>query len=404
MPLEAEHFSPQSAAPVVIVGAGQAGAEAALALRQGGFRGPVHLIGRETVPPYERPPLSKGFLLGTTLEERLTFRSAAAYDAADIRLVLGREVLRLDPASRRVMLDGGEIIDYAACILATGAEPRPLPVPGGGLPGVLPLRSLDHARRLRAAVVPGLSVVVVGGGYLGLEAAASVRKLGAEVAVIETQPALLHRSTSAITAEALAARHLAAGVRLLLGRQVARIEGGARAEGVTLADGAFLPASLVLACIGAAPDVALAEAAGLACEDGIRVDAACRTAFPDLYAVGDCARQDDPRFGRPVRLESVQSATWQARCAAAAILGKTPPAPRPAYFWSEQFDAKLQIAGLADPHMPCDDTLVGDPADAFAVYRVQGGVLRAVEAVNRPRDFVRAQSLIGQHAVELPAA
>jgi 3-phenylpropionate/trans-cinnamate dioxygenase ferredoxin reductase subunit len=134
------------------------------------------------------------------------------------------------------------------------------------------------------------------------------------------------------------------------------------------------------------------------------VDAACRTAFPYLYAVGDCARQDDPRFGRPVRLESVQSATWQARCAAAAILGETPPAPRPAYFWSEQFEAKLQIAGLADPHVPCDDTLVGDSADAFAVYRVQGGVLRAVEAVNRPRDFVRAQSLIGQHAVDLPAA
>ncbi|WP_159349108.1 NAD(P)/FAD-dependent oxidoreductase [Roseomonas harenae] len=404
MPLESGQFSPQSAAPVVIVGAGQAGAEAALALRQGGFPGPVHLFGREAVSPYERPPLSKGFLLGTILEERLIFRSAAAYEAAGIRLVLGREVSQLDPANRRVVLNDGVAVDYAACILATGAEPRPLPVPGGGLPGILLLRSLEHARQLRAAIVPGLPVVVVGGGYLGLEVAASARKLGAEVTIIEAQPALLHRSASAITAEALASRHRAAGVRLLLGRQVARIEGSVRADGVTLAHGAFLPASLVLACIGAKPEVALAQAAGLACDDGIRVDAACRTAFPDLYAIGDCARQDDPRFGRPVRLESVQSATWQARCAAAAILGKALPTPRPAYFWSEQHDAKLQIAGLADPRMPCDDTLVGDPTGAFAVYRVQDGVLRTVEAVNRPRDFVRAHSLIGQRAVELPAA
>lgn len=391
-------------APVVIVGAGQAGAEAAMALRRDGHAGPVLLLGREGHPPYERPPLSKKFLLGDVPCDRLPFRDAPAYAAQGVELMLDTPVESIDADAATVTLGDGRVLAYGHCILATGASPRRLPVPGGDLPGSHVLRTLDEAAALRSVLGPGRRLVVAGGGYLGLEAAASAAKLGARVSVVEACPALLQRSASAITAQALAARHRAAGVTLILDRRIDRVEGNGRVERVVLSDGSALDADLLLVAIGAAPETALAEQAGIACRNGILVDAHCRTSAKAVYAIGDCANHLNPRFGRHLRLEAVQSATYQARCASAAIMGKPPPPARLPYFWSEQFDAKLQIAGCVETDRPLEDVLVGDVASAFAVYRIQEGELRAVEAVNRPQDFVRAQTMIGRRDFTLPDA
>lgn len=373
-----------------------------MALRRDGHAGPILLLGREGRPPYERPPLSKKFLLGETPSDRLMFRDAQAYAAQGVELLLGTMVEAIDADAATVTLGDGRVLAYGHCILATGASARRLPVPGGDLPGTFLLRTLDEAADLRSALRPGLRLVVAGGGYLGLEAAASAARLGARVSVVEACPALLQRSASAITAEALGARHRAAGVALILDRRIERVEGDGRVERVVLSDGTTLDADLLLVAIGAAPETGFAERAGIACRNGILVDEFCRTSAGGVYAIGDCANHLNPRFGRHLRLEAVQSATYQARCASAAITGKRLPPARIPYFWSEQFDAKLQIAGCVDPNGPLEDVLVGDPASAFAVYRIQEGELRAVEAVNRPQDFVRAQTMIGRRDFALP--
>lgn len=383
-------------AKVVIIGAGQAGAEAALALRQLRHEGDITLIGAEDLAPYSRPPLSKDFLTGTLAVEKLVLRSAQAYERADVALRLGETVAALDVAAKQVVLCSGQRIGYDACILATGSSARGLSLPGADLDGVMMLRTRADADRLRAALVPGASLAVIGAGYLGLEVAASARKLGLSVSVIESAGRILGRSTSLLTAGALAARHRVEGVALHLGAGVAALEGEGRVRAVLLPDGTRIAADAVVVSIGGLPETALAEAAGIACNGGVLANPDALTSAPDIYAIGDCARWDTGDGRGALRLESVQMASQGARAAAAAIAGQPRPGVKQPYFWSQQYDLKLQIAGLVPPGVVTEDRLEGDPAGAFAVTRLSEGVVLAVEAVNTPAKYIEAQRLIGQ--------
>ena len=382
-------------AGVLIIGAGQAGAEAALALRQNRYDGPITLIGDEEVPPYNRPPLSKDFLCGALPPERLLLRSAAAYERADITLRLGETVRALDPQRRLVHLAGGDALPYSALILATGSRARTLSLPGADSARLMTLRTQGDAERLQSALRPGIRLAIIGAGWLGLEIAASSRKLGCEVAVIEAADRILARSTSPLTAEALSARHRREGVALYLGRGVVRMEGA----DVLLSDGQKVGADLVVACIGGAAEIALAQSAGIVCGAGIKADADARTSIPDIYAVGDCAEWDCSDGRGAQRLESVQMAAQGARAAAAAICGLPRPSGKMPYFWSQQYDLKLQIAGVVPAGAVTSDTLKGDVDGAFSVTRSLDGKLVAVEAVNSPAAYIEAQRALAQPLV-----
>lgn len=386
---------------VVVVGAGQAGAEVARLLREGGFDGAIRLIGRETFPPYERPPLSKKFLLENLAAERVYFRARGVYEKSRIELITGCAATALDTAARTVALADGSTVAYDACVLATGAKARRPDIPGIALAGVHVIRTIDDAQGLRADLRPGARLIVVGGGYLGLEIASSARKIGATVVVIEGAPSLMQRSISPVTASAVEHRHRATGTEFLFGTTIARFNGDGRVKSVTTSRGDTIDADIVLVAIGADPDIDLAQRAGLRCDNGILVDAACQTSAAGVYAVGDCANQLHPRYGRRLRLEAVNSALYQARCATASILGKPQPVAKPPFFWTEQCDFRLQILGVPKPEVDCDNVRRGDDK-SFSVYRFQDGELVAVETLNRPADFVRAQAMIGKRDVALP--
>jgi 3-phenylpropionate/trans-cinnamate dioxygenase ferredoxin reductase subunit len=381
---------------VVVVGAGQAGAEAALALRQLKYPRLVTLLGAESIAPYGRPPLSKDFLAGSLAIEKLLLRSVQAYETAGVTLRLGQTVSRIDPDARHVELSGGEMVGYDACIIATGASARRLPVAGADLGNILALRTRADADMLRELLRPRARMVIVGAGYLGLEVAASATKFGVDITVVETAPRLLARSTSGVAADALAARHAREGVRIVLGAQVAEFSGDMVVREVVLTDGSRLAADVVVVSIGATPEISLARDAGIACGVGILADPDGRTSVPDIFAIGDCAEWDMGDGRGHLRLESVQMASQGARAAAAAIMGAARPGVKHPYFWSQQYDLKLQIAGRVPPGIATDDVLVGDPAGAFSVNRIADGVLLAVEAVNSPARYIEAQRQIGR--------
>jgi 3-phenylpropionate/trans-cinnamate dioxygenase ferredoxin reductase subunit len=326
---------------MVIVGAGECGTRAALALREAGYYGPVTLLGAEPHLPYERPPLSKDALVAAAPAPR-PVGGAERLAAAGIDFRPSATITAIDRAARRVRCAGGDI-PYARLLLATGARPRPLP--GADAPTVAMLRTLDDAARIRAALGPGRRLAVIGGGFIGLELAASARRLGAEVAVIEALPRLLARGVPAAIAAHLEARHAAEGVRVRCGARVAAIT----AAGVALADGAVVAADLVVVGIGAVPNTELAAAAGLAIDNGIAVDATLATSDPDVFAAGDCCSFPLPLYGgRRVRLESWRSAQEQGALAARNLLGAAEPVSAVPWFWSDQYDLTLQVAGLAD--------------------------------------------------------
>ncbi len=329
---------------MVIVGAGECGTRAALALREAGYDGAVTLIGAERHPPYERPPLSKDAMLAETPSGRAIGGSERLAEAG-IDFRTSRTVAAIDRAARRVRCDDGGEIGYERLLLATGARPRPLPLPGADGPNVVVLRTLDDATRIRAALAPGRRLAVIGGGFIGLELAASARRLGAEVAVIEALPRLLTRGVPAEIAMALQARHVAEGVSFHFGASIAAVEPG----GVRLADGATVPADLVVVGIGAVPNSELGGAAGLAVENGIAVDATLATSDPCIFAAGDCCSFPLALYdGRRVRLESWRSAQEQGALAARNMLGAGEPVAAVPWFWSDQYELTLQIAGLAE--------------------------------------------------------
>jgi 3-phenylpropionate/trans-cinnamate dioxygenase ferredoxin reductase component len=375
---------------VVIVGAGQAGAAAAARLRALGHDGPLTLIGDEAVPPYQRPPLSKKYLMGEMALDRLFLRPQAFWDDQRVDLRLGQPVTTIDRAGQTVTV-GGQVLPYDALILATGASPRRLPAAiGGNLPGVHVVRQLADIDALAPAMVAGRRLLVVGGGYIGLEAAAVARARGLEVVLLEAAPRILGRVACAQTADHVRALHHAHGVEIIEGVGLDRLTGDGHLTGALLADGRQIDADLAVVGIGVTGNAALAQAAGLAVEaGGIVVDALGRTADPAIWAAGDCATL--PFRGAMIRLESVQNAIDQAEAVAANVLGANLPyEPRP-WFWSDQYDLKLQIAGLNLGH----DRIVSRQTDTGASnWYFAGERLLAVDALGDARAYMIGKRLI----------
>lgn len=392
---------------LLVVGAGHAGCELALAARQAGWLGRIRLLGDEAELPYHRPPLSKAYLHGKSDRTALQLRAPVAYEAAGIELLTGRQVAAIDAAARQVQLADGSTMAYARLALCTGGRPRPFVadgLPEGDQPANLHyLRTLADADAIRAALQPGTRLVVVGGGYVGLELAASALQLGAQVTVLEAMPHVLARVTGTQVAAFYEAQHRAAGVVLhtdFCVASVLRAPGAGPQAAITAllhADGRRVDADLVVAGIGMLPNVALAAGAGLELDSGIVVDAGACTSDPHIVAAGDCTVQHSTLYGRRLRLESVPNALEQARAAAATLVGKPVPPRAAPWFWSDQYGLKLQMVGLSQGHDTC--VLRGDMAThKFIAFYLRDGVLIAADAVNRPADFVQAKRLVAAGA------
>ncbi len=373
---------------VLVVGAGQSGFQAVASLRDRGFAGQVVLVGDEPGVPYQRPPLSKAYLAGTAGLEQLHLRGAGFFAEKDIELVAGR-VAEIDRAASRARLEDGTELAYDHLVLATGSRNRTLPVPGADLPGVLTLRTRDDADRLRESLAHAGNVVVVGGGFIGLEFASHA---GRSVTIVEAQDRLLNRVASPEISAYFAPLHREAGHTVLLGQGVSALHGDTRVREVELSDGRRLSADLVVVAVGVVPETALAAEAGLPVDNGVVVDAHLRTTDEKIFAIGDCANFPCVQAGAATRLESVQNAVDQARCVAAAITGAPEPYASLPWFWTDQSGAKLQIAGILSG---ADRTVVaGDrAAGKFSVLSFRDGVLIAVESVNRPADHIAARRL-----------
>ncbi|BCM84029.1 NAD(P)/FAD-dependent oxidoreductase [Methylobacterium indicum] len=378
---------------IVVVGAGQAGFQLGASLREGGYAGPVTLVGDEPGLPYGRPPLSKAYMLGKTDAAGLALRPDAYFAEHRLTLRGGERAAGIDRADRRLRLASGESLPYDHLVLATGARNRPLPVPGADLPGVHQLRTLAEADALKAALAEVRSVAVVGAGFIGLEFAAICAQTGIAVTVIEGLDRPLARAVSAEMAALIEASHVEAGVRFLFGHAVARIVGPDRARAVALADGREVAADLVLVGIGVIPNDALASSAGLRVENGVAVDAMLATEDPAISAIGDCASFPSPHAeGARVRIESVQNAVDGARCVAARLAGRPAAFTAVPWFWSDQGPLKLQIAGLSRPQ---DETVRrGTPGSGVSVFRYRDGRLTSVESLNRPADHMVARRLL----------
>ena len=388
---------------VLIVGAGQAGASVAEGLRKAGHAGPITLIGDEPVPPYQRPPLSKAYLLGDLPQERLLLRPPHWYRDNDVALRTGTRVAAIDPDARRVTLASGEMLAYRDLVLATGARPRTLPADlGGDLGGVHVMRSLADADALAPRLVAGHRVLIVGGGYIGLEAAAVAAKRGLHVTLIEAAPRILGRVAAPVTADWFRDLHAAHGVQIREGTGLASVEArdGAIAAAI-LDDGTRLPVDVMIAGIGIVPDTGLARAAGLALDNGIAVDALGRTSNRHVWAAGDCASFEHD--GIRIRLESVGNAIDQGHAVAANICGADRPYRPTPWFWSDQYDVKLQIAGL---NAGWTDVAVrpGATDRAASHWYFADGRLIAVDAMNEPRAYMVGKRLIEAGRSPGPAA
>jgi 3-phenylpropionate/trans-cinnamate dioxygenase ferredoxin reductase component len=384
---------------VVIVGAGQAGFQVAASLRMEGYAEPITLIGDEPGLPYQRPPLSKAFMAGKQEIEDTALRPMAFYESHRIELVTGTAVTKIDRVGRSVRLASGRDFRYDALVLAVGARNRKLPAKGAELDGVCYLRTGAEAVDIRQRLEHARDIVVIGGGFIGLELAASACKLGKAVRVLEVQPRLMPRVVSPILSDFYRDLHTSQGVNISLGLGLAEIAGEhGKASQVVLTDGSVCPADLVLVGIGVVPNIELAADAGLAVANGIVVDEYLRTVDPSIYAIGDCADHPNP-FANPVdggraRIESVQNAVDQAKCIATAIVGRSESYRAVPWFWTDQFDIKLQMAGLSGGYSKL--VVRGEPESRkFSAFHFRDGQLAAVDSVNRPGDHLAARKLIG---------
>jgi 3-phenylpropionate/trans-cinnamate dioxygenase ferredoxin reductase subunit len=393
----------------LIVGGSQAGLQLAVSLRQLGDTSPIILVGEETHPPYQRPPLSKEFLAGQAELGSLVFRAPAFYADSGIDLVCGERVSELGlspsgaPGFGVAVTANGRELPFDRLALAVGAGPRRLALPGADLDGICYLRDYNDAADLRVRLATASNVVVVGGGFIGLEVASAVRALGGSVTVVEVAERLMARAVAPVVSEFYRQAHLRRGIDIRLSSGVSGFDGGSgRVTGVELSDGTHLPADLVLVGVGVLPRTELAEQLGLVCDQGIVVDAHARTSVPSVVAAGDCTVQPHPMTGQGrVRLESVQNAVAQAQVAAATLLGRLDDVKSVPWFWSFQGDLKLQIAGLAAGY---DDYVVrGEPDDErFSVLYYRHDRLLAIDAVNRPADYMAVRKALGQGATIAP--
>jgi 3-phenylpropionate/trans-cinnamate dioxygenase ferredoxin reductase component len=385
---------------IVIAGAGQAAVQAVDTLRRRGFAGKLTVVGDEPWLPYQRPPLSKKYLGGSLERERLLIRPAQYFADHGVTACLGRRITEIARRQRHVRLDDGAVLPYDALLLATGSRPRHLPVPGSELAGVYTLRSIEDADRIRAACAPGARLVIIGGGYIGLEVAATLRGLGMEVTVLEMAERVMSRVTCPQVSAFYEAEHARHGVRIRCNEQVRALHGDAssgRVRAVITEGGGEHPAEMVIVGVGVAPADELARAAGLECENGVVTDAHCRTSDEAIYAAGDCASHLNRLYGRHLRLESVDNAFEQGTTVAINLLGTPTPHEKLPWFWSDQFDLKLIIVGVAHGY---DSTVVrGSPASrSFSVCYLRSGELIAIDSINTPKDQMAARKLIAAHA------
>lgn len=387
---------------VVIVGAGEGAAEVAACLRTGGYDGPVTIVGEEPALPYQRPPLSKRFLGGELGEEKLDWRPPETYRSSDIELMLGVRVESIERAEQRVVLADGRRLRYDRLVLATGGRPRRLTLADAGVAyaaaNVHELRTIEDARRLRDRLASGAQLVVIGGGYIGLEAAATAVGIGASVTVLEALPRVLARVTAPVVSAFYEQVHLSAGVDVRTKTSVVGFSiASGEVDAVLCQDGSRIAADAVLVGIGIVPNVELALQAGLGVDDGILVDSVCRTSDPAILAIGDCTNHPCAYIDRRVRLESEPSTLAQARCAASLLCGIVRPHTAVPWFWSDQYDLKLQTVGLGAGH----DQLVlrGDPEESsFLAFYLREGSIIAADAVSRPRDFGQLRKLVSTGA------
>lgn len=379
----------------LIIGASHAGAQLAASLRQDGWSGEIVLIGEEPTVPYQRPPLSKAYLAGKTTLDEITIRSSDFYSKQRIQL-LNAHVEAIDRSAGHIVMSTGDTLTYDKLALCTGARPRQLRVPGFELAGVHYLRTAADVELIRTSAAPGRRVVIVGGGYIGLETAASLRALGLEVTVLEATTRVLERVTAPDVSTFFERIHREEGIDIRTGAKVAALVGDDCVREVTLSTGESIPTDLVIVGIGVEPRTELAEAAGLTLNDGVVIDEHARTSDPAIVAAGDCASKYISRYGRRVRLECVPGATDQAKLAAATLCGKSKSAVSLPWFWSDQYDLKLQIAGLNTGYD--EVVLSGDPTRDrdFSCFYLRDGELLAADCINRPRDFMLSKQVITQ--------
>ena len=369
-------------------------------LRRKGFSGKIVLIGDEPWLPYQRPPLSKKYLAGALERDRLLLRPAHFYESHGVETLLGRRVEEISRREQRLRLDDGSTAPFDALLIATGSRPRPLAAPGADLEGVYFLRTIADVERIRADWAPGKRLVIVGGGYIGLEVAATARELGLEVTVLEMADRVMNRVVCPQISAFYQAEHARRGVRILCNSRVhalASAPGSRRVRAVVTEDGGEHPADGVVVGCGVLPADELAVAAGLACENGIVVDDRCRTSDPVIFAAGDCTSHPSLRYGRRLRLESVDNAFEQGASAALNMLGLETVHDKVPWFWSDQYDLKLIIIGIGQGY----DTVVmrGDPAThAFSACYLRGGELISVDSINSPKDQMAARRLIAARA------
>jgi 3-phenylpropionate/trans-cinnamate dioxygenase ferredoxin reductase subunit len=395
-----------SKADVVIVGAGHGGAQAAIALRQAGFEGSIAIVGREPEPPYERPPLSKDYLAGKKPFERILIRPEDFWAERQIALILGQNVTEVDPVNKVVSLSSGTPIQYGALIWSAGGDARRLSCPGGTLPGVHAIRTRADVDQLSAELAAGAKkVVVIGGGYIGLEAAAALDEKGCHVTVVEALDRVLARVAGEDISRFYEAEHRARGVEFLFESSVERLEEtNGRVSGVTLASGVTLPCEVAIVGIGIVPSIGPLIAAGASGGNGLDVDEFCRTILDDVYAIGDCAAHANKWADNAIiRVESVQNAHDMAKTVAQHIMGTAEPYGALPWFWSNQYDLKLQTVGLNHGH---DATVLrGDPANrSFSVIYLRGGKVVALDCVNATKDYVQGHKLVEAQAVIAPEA
>lgn len=378
----------------IIIGASHAGGQVAISLRQSGWEDDIILVGEESYAPYHRPPLSKGFLSGGKDIDDILIRPLETYETADIICVRSMKAHSIHKGDRLVFLEGGETLQYDKLILATGARPRELPIPGADLPGVFYLRSADDVLKIKAEVAVGKRAVIIGGGYIGLETAASLTKSGMDVTVLEMEDRILQRVTAPIMSSFYKRIHTEEGVNIVENCAATEIQSGDNNALKVMTTNGDFNADLVIVGIGVIPNIELAKDCELDVGNGILVDENCQTSDPNIYAIGDVTWHHNPIYDTHLRLESVPNATEQAKTVAAAICGKPKPYNALPWFWSDQFDLKLQIAGLSAGY---DDIVLRGAPDAsrsFAAFYFKGDKLLAVDAVNRPQEYMVGKRLI----------
>lgn len=389
---------------VVIVGAGQAACEVAFSLRKEGFAGAIMVLGQESYPPYQRPPLSKSFLAGTASLDSLYLRPLSSYDKAGIELRLGVSVVSIDRRNKLLHLADASSLAYDKLILATGGEARQLAGLECAAASVYSLRSIDDILHLRAAFLPDRHLLIIGGGYVGLEVAAIAVAQGLKVTLVESAPRLLARVAAPEISAFYTSLHQTRGVDIRLDTGVTAVAAASAGDGVSVSfsDGTMVAANMIVVGIGLVPNVTLAEAAGLAVDDGIVIDEHTRTSDPDIMAIGDCANHYNAFAGRRMRIESVQNAIEQARVAAANLCGRPDMLSITPWFWSDQYHLKLQMAGLS--HGYDQVVMRGQMAsESFMCFYLKQGKLIAADAINRPADFMHARRLLGSGRLFLPA-